>query len=144
MRQKKTYGDSIEDRDSQVTFSVYGQDVVDVLGQEGVKLKYEWDSDDSKKQRLRDYIAPLIPQFEVRVGGVTSIDVTKPGIDKAYGMKKLMTMLELSKDDILFVGDRLYEGGNDYPIKVMGIDCLEISHWQETAAAIEAILHVIR
>jgi HAD superfamily hydrolase (TIGR01484 family) len=143
MRAKKVYGDCIEDRGSQVTFSVLGQDIVDELGQEGVRLKYEWDPDDSKKQKLRDYIAPLIPEFEVRVGGVTSIDVTKPGIDKAYGMKKLMEMLEIGKEDILFIGDRLYVGGNDYPVKAMGIDCLEISRWQETAAAVEAVLHVI-
>jgi HAD superfamily hydrolase (TIGR01484 family) len=142
-REKKVYGESIEDRGSQVTFSVFGQDIVDVLGSEGNRIKEEWDPENKKKLELRDYIQPLIPEFEVRVGGVTSIDVTKKGIDKAYGMKKLMEMLEISKDDILFIGDRLQEGGNDYPVKAMGVDCLEISHWQETALAVEAILHVV-
>lgn len=143
MRAEKTYGECIEDRGSQVTFSVLGQDIVDELGKEGVRQKEAWDPDNSKKNKLRDYIQPLIPEFEVRVGGVTSIDVTKKGIDKAYGMKKLMEMLEISKDDILFVGDRLQEGGNDYPVKAFGIDSIEISHWQETALAVEAILHVV-
>ncbi len=142
-RAKKTYGECIEDRGSQVTFSVLGQDIVDVLGPEGVRQKEAWDPDNRKKNELRDYIAPLIPEFEVRVGGVTSIDVTKLGIDKAYGMKKLSEILEISQDDILFIGDRLQEGGNDYPVKAMGIDSLEISHWQETAVAVEAILHVV-
>jgi len=142
-RADKVYGECIEDRGSQVTFSVLGQDIVDVLGMEGVELKEAWDPGNKKKLELRDYIQPLIPEFEVRVGGVTSIDVTKKGIDKAYGMKKLMEILEISKDEILFIGDRLQEGGNDYPVKAFGIDCLEISQWQETAAAIEAILHVI-
>jgi HAD superfamily hydrolase (TIGR01484 family) len=141
-REKTIYGDCIEDRGSQVTFSVLGQDIVDVLGKEGVRQKEEWDPDNKKKLELRDYIAPLIPEFEVRVGGVTSIDVTKKGIDKAYGMKKLMEMLKIDKQDILFIGDRLQEGGNDYPVKVFGIDSLEISHWQETASAIEAILYL--
>lgn len=142
MRAKKIYGESIEDRGSQVTFSVFGQDIVDVLGKEGVRQKEAWDPDNSKKLKLRDYIAPLIPDFEVRVGGVTSIDVTKLGIDKAYGMKKLMEMLSIGKDEILFIGDRLQKGGNDYPVKEFGIDSLEISRWQETAIAVEAILHV--
>jgi HAD superfamily hydrolase (TIGR01484 family) len=141
MREKKTYGETIEDRGSQVTFSVLGQDIVDELGMEGVRLKEEWDPDNKKKNKLRDYIAPLIPEFEVRVGGVTSIDVTKKGIDKAYGMRKLMEMLEISKEDILFIGDRLQEGGNDYPVKAFGIDSIEISKWEETAIAVEAILH---
>jgi HAD superfamily hydrolase (TIGR01484 family) len=143
MRAKKIYGETIEDRGSQVTFSVLGQDIVDELGKEGVRQKEAWDPDNSKKNKLRDYIQPLIPEFEVRVGGVTSIDVTKKGIDKAYGMKKLMEMLEIGKDEILFIGDRLQEGGNDYPVKASGIDSIEISHWRETAIAIDAVLHVV-
>lgn len=143
-RAEKVYGQTIEDRESQITFSVLGQDIVDELGEEGVRLKHEWDPDNKKKQALRDYIAPLIPNFEVRVGGVTSIDVTKPGIDKAYGMQKLMSMLEISKDDILFMGDRLQEGGNDYPVKAMGIDSIEVSEWQDTALVLQAILCVIK
>lgn len=141
-RESKIYGEQIEDRGSQVTFSALGQDIVDELGKEGVRQKEAWDPDNKKKNELRDYIQPLIPEFEVRVGGVTSIDVTKKGIDKAYGMKKLMEMLDISKDDILFIGDRLQPGGNDYPVKEFGIDSLEISHWQETAAAVQAICHV--
>lgn len=141
-REKKIYGDCIEDRESQITFSVLGQDIVDKLGDKGVDIKEAWDPDDSKKCALRDYVAPLIPEFEVRVGGITSVDVTKPGIDKGYGMKKLMGILDISKEDILFIGDRIREGGNDYPVKLMGIDCIEIDKWEETAIAITAINHV--
>lgn len=139
----KTYGPALEDRESQITYSVLGQNIVDELGEEGVRLKYEWDPDNSKKQAVRDYVAPLIPEFEVRVGGVTSIDVTKPGIDKAYGMRKLMEMLEIGKDDILFIGDRLQEGGNDYPVKAAGIDSLEVGDWTHTALVIEGMLHIL-
>jgi phosphomannomutase len=141
-RAKKVYGEYVEDRGSQVTFSVFGQDIVDVLGKEGVRIKEEWDPDNSKKNELRDYIEPMIPEFEVRVGGVTSIDVTKKGIDKAYGMKKLTEIVGISQDEILFIGDRIMPGGNDYPVKMMGIDTLQISRWEETAAAVEAIVHV--
>jgi HAD superfamily hydrolase (TIGR01484 family) len=141
-RAQKVYGESIEDRGSQVTFSVLGQDIVDVLGMEGVRQKEAWDPDNKKKDAVRDYVAPLLPEFEVRVGGITSIDVTKPGIDKGYGMRKLMELLNIDMQDILFIGDRLQEPGNDYPVKAMGVDSLEISTWQETAVAVEAILHV--
>jgi phosphomannomutase len=142
-REKEIFGECIEDRGSQVTFSVLGQDIVDVLGNEGVRRKEDWDPDNKKKLELRDYIAPLISDFEVRVGGVTSIDVTKLGIDKAYGMRKLVELLGINKEDILFFGDRIQEGGNDYPVKVMGIDSLEVSRWEDTALALEAILHVL-
>lgn len=138
----KTYGETLEDRGSQVTWSALGQDIVDRLGAEGVRLKEEWDADNKKKNEIRDHVANKLSEFEVRVGGVTSIDITKPGIDKAYGMRKLMDMLEIGKSDILFIGDRVQPGGNDYPVKQFGIDTIEISKWQETAVAVESILYV--
>lgn len=140
--EKKVYGEIIEDRGSQVTWSALGQDIVDHLGMEGVRQKEAWDPDNAKKNHIRDEVAKLLPEFEVRVGGVTSIDVTKPGIDKAYGMKKLMEMWEIGKEEIYFIGDRIMEGGNDYPVKAMGIDTIQISDWEETALVIEAIVQV--
>jgi phosphomannomutase len=134
-RATKLWGAQIEDRGSQVTFSALGQDAP-------VASKQAWDPDGTKKQKLRDYVAKVIPEFEVRVGGSTSIDVTKPGIDKAYGIKKLIELLVVAKKDVLFVGDRLSKGGNDYPVKAMGVDCLEVSRWQDTALVIQTILGV--
>src|SRR6266404_3540987 len=141
-REKKTWGDIIEDRGSQITFSALGQDIVQQLGEKGVRLKKEWDPGDQKKHKLRDYVAKLIPEFEVRVGGGTSVDITRPGIDKAYGIQKLLCLLSISKEEVFFIGDRLEEGGNDYPVKAMDVDCMAISDWQETALVIEAILNV--
>jgi phosphomannomutase len=143
MREKETYGELIEDRGSQMAFSALGQDIIEELGKEGLKRKEEWDPTNAKKAKLRDRIAELIPEFEVRSGGLTTIDITKLGIDKAYGMKKLCELLEVSKEDILFFGDRIIEGGNDYPVKAAGIDCLQVSRWEDTALALEAILAVV-
>lgn len=140
--QKKTYGDIIDDRGSQISVSVLGQDIVDVLGEEGVRLKETWDPDATKKNLMRDRAALKLEEFQVRVGGGTTVDVTKPGIDKAYGMTKLMDELGVKKSEILFIGDRLKEGGNDYPVKAMGIDSIEVSHWQETVKILETILYL--
>jgi phosphomannomutase len=134
-RATKLWGAQIEDRGSQVTFSALGQDAP-------VASKRAWDPDGSKKRKLRDYVANLIPEFEVRVGGSTSIDVTRPGIDKAYGIAKLIELLALTKKDVFFVGDRLGDGGNDHPVWAMGVDCLEVSRWQDTALVIQTILGV--
>jgi phosphomannomutase len=142
LRSDKVYGEIIEDRESQITLSVLGQDIVDVLGDEGVAIKEAWDPDNFKKEQIRKHATKLIPEFEVKVGGLTSIDVTKPGIDKSYGMYKLLKILSITKADVLFIGDRLQKGGNDYPVLAFGIDSLEIASWQETAVAIQAILHV--
>lgn len=139
-REKQVWGEIIEDRGSQITFSALGQDIVEHLGPDGVELKEKWDPTGEKKHKLRDYIADLIPDYEVRVGGGTSIDITRPGIDKAYGMNKLKAELNIGNEDILFIGDRLEEGGNDYPVKAMGIDSLQVANWQQTAVAIQALV----
>ena len=139
-REKKIYGEAIEDRGSQITFSALGQDIVDVLGPEGVKIKLAWDPDNIKKNNLRDYIADLISDYEVRVGGISSVDITRPGIDKAYGMMKLIDITKSKKSDILFVGDRLDEGGNDYPVKAFGIDTIAVKDWHETALIVRTLI----
>jgi phosphomannomutase len=113
------------------------------LGDEGVHIKEAWDPDGHKKLKIRSIIAPKIPEFEVRAAGATSIDVTKPGVDKAYGMNKLMAATGLSKEDILFMGDKIMEGGNDYPVEQMGIDCISVRNWEDTSYAIEALVKVV-
>ena len=135
LKAEKVWGEVIEDRGSQITFSALGQ-------QAPLEEKRKRDPDFTKRKKMKAILDALIPEFSVQLGGSTSIDVTKPGIDKAYGMKKLMEILDINKEDILFIGDRIIEGGNDYPVKLIGIDCLQISKWEETALAVEAILHV--
>ncbi len=126
-------GPIIEDRGSQVTFSALGQ-------QAPPEKKYAWDPDGLKKRSLRDLAAQQLPDLEVHLGGTTSVDVTNTGIDKAYGMRKLMASAGLSTDDILFFGDQLDVGGNDYPVKSVGIETISVRSAEETAVAIHAIV----
>jgi HAD superfamily hydrolase (TIGR01484 family) len=129
-------GEIIEDRGSQVTMSALGQ-------QATPEDKYAW-AEKYKDVRpiLRDKVAELIPDLEVRIGGTTSTDVTMIGIDKAYGMEKLIEAIEISKGEILFIGDKLQEGGNDYPVKAMGIDSIEVRHQDDTMFVLEGVLGV--
>jgi len=128
-------GEIIEDRGSQITYSALGQ-------QASPEDKYAWDQDGTKKHAIRDYVAERLDDLEVRVGGTTSVDITTIGIDKAYGMKKLIEALGISKEEILFIGDKLEEGGNDYPVKAFGIDTIAVDGWQDTALVLEGILAI--
>ena len=129
-------GEIIEDRYSQMTLSALGQ-------QAPTEEKYAW-AEKYKDIRpvFRDKVAEQLPDLEVRIGGTTSTDVTLPGIDKAYGMQKLIEAISISKDEILFIGDKLEEGGNDHPVKAMGIDTIAVEHWQDTTYVIEGIINV--
>jgi len=134
-RIKTPNGPLIEDRGSQITYSALGQDAIPAE-------KKSWDPSGEKKRKIRKVVALKIPQFEVRAGGTTSIDVTKQGIDKAYGMRKLMELLGVNKEEILFIGDRLWEGGNDYPVKLMGIDTIPVGGYEHTPWVVRGILAV--
>jgi hydroxymethylpyrimidine pyrophosphatase-like HAD family hydrolase len=74
------------------------------------------------------------------MGGTTSIDVTKPGIDKAYGIGKLRDHLDISIKDMLFAGDAIFPGGNDYPAQEAGVDSILVRDINETARVIQTVI----
>lgn len=119
------YGDAIEDRGSQITFSALGQ-------QAPLALKEAWDPDRSKRQKIAAILCEKLPGFDVRIGGTTSIDITKKGVNKSYGIHKLEQRLGIPIAKMLFVGDALFLGGNDYPAKATGVDCVQVSGPDET------------
>ncbi|MDP4506729.1 HAD-IIB family hydrolase [Nonomuraea turcica] len=129
------WGEIIEDRGSQITFSALGQ-------QAPPSSKYAWDPDGSKRRRLCAHVAERLPGLEVRSGGSTSVDITRKGVDKAYGIGRLLEATGLGIDDVLFVGDRLDEGGNDYPVKAMGVECVAVEGWEQTAEFVESFLGI--
>jgi len=129
----KRWGDLIEDRGSQITFSALGQ---------GVPLdeKKKWDPDFKKRNQIKEILKPLLPEFSIQLGGSTSIDVTKPGIDKGYGVRKLHETLGIPIDDMIFVGDAVFPGENDYPAKQAGVVSIEVRDPHETKRVIEATI----
>jgi len=81
------WGEVIEDRGGQITMSALGQEAP-------LEEKKIWDPDFAKRRLIQRRLAELIPDFSVRLGGATSIDVTKMGVDKAFGigMEHLLRM----------------------------------------------------
>ncbi|MFK3836158.1 HAD-IIB family hydrolase [Microbacterium sp. NPDC087868] len=131
--EETTWGDAIEDRGSQITFSALGQ-------QAPLDAKAAWDPTGEKRNALSAAVAARLPDLEVRSGGSTSIDVTERGIDKAYGMRRLVEQTGIPLDDMLFVGDRLDPAGNDYPVLAMGVACHAVTGWESTAEFLEGLL----
>ncbi|OHA16797.1 MAG: HAD family hydrolase [Candidatus Taylorbacteria bacterium RIFCSPHIGHO2_02_FULL_45_28] len=129
----RVYGTIIEDRGSQITFSALGQ-------QAPIAEKVAWDPTRKKRENIVSFLQPKIPEFDVRVGGSTSIDITKKGVNKAYGIRKLEEFLHMTPDDIVFVGDALFPGGNDYPAKATGVDCISVKNPEETKTLIRSWL----
>lgn len=131
--ESETWGDILEDRGSQITFSALGQ-------RAPLEAKKAWDPTGAKKNELRAAVAGRLPDLEVRSGGSTSVDITHRGIDKAYGMRQLAEQTGIALDDMLFVGDRLDPDGNDYPVLAMGVRCQAVDGWEDTAVFLEGLI----
>jgi len=130
----ETWGPILEDRGSQITFSALGQAAP-------VDAKRAWDPTGAKKSALRDAVAARVPDLEVRSGGSTSVDITRKGIDKAYGMRQLAEQTGIPLSDMLFYGDRLDPDGNDYPVLAMGeVACVSVTGWEDTADKLDALI----
>ena len=130
---ERLWGEQIEDRGSQITWSALGQ-------QAPLEEKKRWDPDFAKRKKIKAILGPLIPEFSVGLGGTTSIDVTKPGIDKAYGIGKLRDTLGITIAEMIYIGDALFAGGNDYPARKTGVVCIQVRDPDETKRVIEAII----
>ena len=129
----KIYGEVIEDRGAQITFSALGQKAP-------LQKKKEWNKKKDRRFEIKKELENRLPNFEVRIGGLTSIDVGRKGIDKAYAVGKIMDVFNLSSNEIVFVGDALYEGGNDSEVIRTGVDTIPVLSPDETKHFIKTLL----
>ncbi len=120
-----SYGTIIQDRGSQITFSGLGENAP-------IELKAVWDPERSLREKIVAELQTKIPSYDIRIGGMTSIDFTKRGVNKGYGIRKLEELLKLEPETMIFVGDGIYSGGNDFPVKATGIDCVPVKSVLET------------
>lgn len=130
---EKVWGEAIDDRGSQITYSALGQEAP-------LEEKLKWDPDFAKRKKIKAVLDTLVPEFSVRLGGATSVDVTKHGIDKGYGIRKLRDVLHIAIERMVFVGDAVFPGGNDYPAKQAGALSIEIKDPHETKRVIETMV----
>lgn len=133
----KIWGEQIEDRGSQITFSALGQEAP-------LEAKDHWDPDHEKRKHIRELLQPMLKGFAINIGGATSIDITREGIDKAYGLKRLSETVGVALDEIMFLGDAIFPGGNDYPAKTLGLDTVRVRDVAETKSVITGVVACLK
>lgn len=129
----KTWGQQIEDRGAEITFSALGQNAPP-------EEKEKWDPTHEKRKPLYEVLLKRLPEFSVALNATTSIDITRKGINKAYGIKRLAELTGISVAEMLYVGDALDEGGNDAVVIDSGVRTHAVFGPRETAALIETFL----
>lgn len=130
---QQSWGQRVEDRGTQITYSALGQ-------QAPLSEKERWDPDFEKRQKIKALLDPMLPQFSIRLGGTTSIDVTRAGIDKGYAIRKLRDVLGVAIERMLFIGDAIFPGGNDYAAFQAGAPSIKVRDPEETKRVVETIL----
>jgi len=135
LAEEKGWGELIENRGAQITLSALGQNAP-------LEVKQKWDPDQKKRTEIRVYLNRyLLTDCEIRIGGTTSIDITKRGINKAFGINSYLEILKIPKNDLVFFGDALYPGGNDEIVKETGVICIQVDNPQATISSLRDILH---
>ena len=129
------YVPAILDREVQIAFAALGLKAP-------LPAKEAWDPDQSKRKKLKALLEQRIPEFEILIGGMTTIDITTKGVNKAYGVNYFAKRLGAKPSEMLYVGDALYEGGNDYVVIPTGIQTRSVTGPADTLKVIDELLQV--
>ncbi len=121
-----TKEDQLQDRDSQITLSAIGRNA-------DIEAKKQYDPDGKKRKEWIEYLKQHLSEskYDFKIGGTTSIDITKKGLDKAWGIEQFAKHHNIQLNNILFFGDKIYPGGNDYPAARI-VDCISVKSPEDT------------
>ena len=129
-------GRHIEYRNGMLNYSTVGRNCT----QEQREDYEAWDTENGERKILRERILHMFPSLDCAIGGQISIDIYPQGLDKSQSYHKVKG--ENPDHAIIFCGDRLMPGGNDYPFfKAMGENQMKcrpldiavpVSSWEDT------------
>ena len=119
-------GNHIEHRPGGINFSILGR------GEDSMKYRKEyvkWDINTTERILMSDRIKSEFPDLNIQIGGQTGLDISDS--DKSQILRDFN-----SEDELVFFGDMMKEGQNDYPLAVAvdkrGGTNYTVGSWQET------------
>lgn len=131
------YGEQFVDKQAMVAFRMIGNDAP-------TDIRHTWDPGNALRHTFALAVQAKLPQYDVVMGGATTIDVTKKAINKAYGVRWLSDTFRIPTTDMLYVGDALYPDGNDEPVIATGIQVLATTGPKETEVIIDELLEQLK
>ena len=123
-------GEHIQDRTTMVCFSTVGK----AATPEERSAYVESESIAQERTHIADQLRRAFPGLSITIGGQISIDISEEGNDKGQVLAVLRKEYE---GPITFFGDKIYEGGNDYPLAVelekeTGNTIVKVQDWLQT------------
>ena len=102
-------GNHLEFRTGMLNFSIVGRNANPKEREEYCK----WDIINQERKSISDFINKEYPSLEASIGGSISIDIIEKSKDKGQTITYLKNK---GMKKVVFIGDKCYEGGNDYGI----------------------------
>ena len=127
-------GNHIEHRPGGMNFSILGR------GEDSMRYRKEyvkWDINTTERILMSDRIKSEFPDLNIQIGGQTGLDISDS--DKSQILRDFN-----SEDELVFFGDMMKEGQNDYPLAVAvdkrGGTNYSVNGWQDTYSKLKDIL----
>lgn len=118
-------GNHIEERMGTINFSIIGRNAT--LLERKMYIKH--DLENRERESIAFQINLDFPNITATVGGETGVDIYRKGGDKSQILDDFN-----KNDDIYFFGDKIEQGGNDWPLaaKLNHKKCYNVKNWHDT------------
>ena len=124
--------DQILDRDTQITLAILGSHAP-------LNIRRIYDSDKIKRKKFINWLRKKLPEFELVIGGTTSIDITKKERNKGWGIVNFCKTFNYNLKECLFFGDAIFPEENDYSVVGL-IDYIKIQNPKDTLEKFRELL----
>lgn len=117
-------GKHIEERPGMVNFSICGRNA----DLETRVMYRQWDEDKQERFEIATEFNSKFPDIEALVAGETGLDIFPRGLNKRQ------VLVDFAGLHVHFFGDKMDEGGNDYPLAEMNWNGTNyhVKDWQHT------------
>lgn len=115
--------DAMEDRGAQISYSMTGHHA-----DHSVKRAYD-PGGVKRREILAKYPAP--EGIEIKIGGTSCLDYIPAGLNKGANIKEFIRRKGWKLRDCIYVGDALFEGGNDETV-IGVIATFPVKGWEDT------------
>lgn len=105
---EQVWWETIDDRDTQISYVILWVEAP-------LEEKYKWDKDFEKRKAIIEMVKDKFEDFDILAAWTTTIDITRKWVNKAYWVRKLSEVSWVDLNEMIFVWDAIFPGGNDYP-----------------------------
>ena len=127
-------GDRIEIRGGQISWSLLGHNY-------DKEAKRNFDPDGIIRRKFLEKTPFVNDDMMVKIGGTTCLDYTRDGWGKRGNIQTLVYKNKWSLGDCVYIGDQLYEGGNDEEVKNI-MDVIQVDSPEQTLKVVNNIIDV--